>query len=161
MIARAERSHPELRVDNPDSAEALCACLMKTAGELIDLLDQETAVLRRGGMTELAGLQMRKAALNATLMRDVARFRGDLVYLRAAVPGRLAELKSRFQSFERTLETNQAALAAMRSISDSLLKAIAAKSASAQAGPEVYGKNAAAACAQPRRPTAISIDRSL
>lgn len=161
MIAQAERNQPEQHIDSLDAAEALCACLMKTVGDLIDLLDQETAVLRRGGMTELTALQMRKAALNATLMRDVARFRGDLVYLREAAPGRLADLKIRFQSFERTLETNQAALAAMRSISDSLLKAIAAKTASAQAGPEVYGKNAATACAQPRRPTAISVDRSL
>lgn len=161
MIAPAEPDRPEQRVENEDAAEALCSRLMKTTAELIDLLDQETALLRRGGISELAALHMRKAALNATLMRDIARFRGDLVYLRATAPGRLAELKSRFQSFERTLETNQAALAAMRSISDSLLKAIAAKSASAQAGPEVYGKNAAAASTQPRRPTAISIDRTL
>lgn len=151
----------EERIDSNVAADALCAALMKTTSDLMALLDRETVVLRAGKIDELASLQLRKAALNAILMRDIAQFRGSVVFMREAVPSRLAALKEHFQLFQQTLDTNQAALSAMRAVSDALLKAIAAQAGAAQSGPETYGKNASTLTMPPRRPSAISVDRSL
>lgn len=161
MSAHAELLRSDERVDTTVAADTLCAALMQTTTDLMALLDRETQVLHSGKMDQLSSLQLRKAALNAMLMRDIAQFRGNVVFMREAVPVRLAALKEHFQLFQRTLDTNQAILSAMRAVSDALLKAIASRASAADAGPETYGKNASALNPQPRRPSAISVNRSL
>lgn len=149
------------RTETPEEAEALCDRLMEHTGDLIALLERETALLRQGRPQEITTLNARKTALSAALTHDLSRFRQDSEYIRTAAPHRIDAVREQHLHLQKSLETNQEALSAMKAVSESLLHTIAAKVGEQRAGPSTYGKNAALSGAEPTAPAAISFDRNL
>ncbi|RMF05550.1 MAG: hypothetical protein D6773_05115, partial [Alphaproteobacteria bacterium] len=73
----------ETAARTPEQAEQLCARLMENTGEMVALLDRETALLRNGKPHEITALQARKTALSTALTRDMNTFRQNSGYIRA------------------------------------------------------------------------------
>lgn len=151
----------ETRADSAEAAAALCDRLLAHTGDLIAVLERETSLLRHGKPQEIAGLYARKTALSTALTHDISVFRRDLEFIRRAVPERIATLKEQHSHLEKSLTANHDALAAMKSVSESMLATIAAKVSETRSGPEVYGKDAGLAAGSPNAPAAISVDRTL
>jgi hypothetical protein len=149
------------RIDTPEAAERLCSRIAEAVSELVGLLDRETGLLRAGKPQDIVALHARKAALGNTLALDMDALRQDAEFVRMAVPGQIEALRAQQAAFERSLLANQEALAAMKAVSEALLRTIAGKAAERRAGPETYGKDAAIGVAPPLRPAAISVDRTL
>ncbi len=150
---------PETRT--ADAAQALCDRLMESTGDLVSLLERETALLRRGKPHEITALHARKSALGAILTRDMALFRRDAEFIRTAVPDRIGGIKEQHRQLQNSLTANQDALTAMKAISESMLHTIAAKLDEGKSGPEIYGKDAGMIGKPAGRTSAISFDESL
>lgn len=161
MIQNSEARRPGPRTETAEAAQSLCDRLMEHTGDLVALLDRETALLQRGKPHEIAALQARKSALNTALTQDLTAFRQDSAFIKMAVPDRIDTIREQHLQLQKSLNTNQDALAAMKAVSESLLHTIAAKVGERRAGPEVYGKNAGLISKPAGRPTAISFDESL
>ena len=147
--------------DTAEAAEALCDRLMDHTGDLMSLLDRETALLQRGKAHEITALQARKTALSSAMMRDMEVFRRDADFVRAAAPARVDAIRDQHQHLQRSLRINQDALVAMKAVTESLLHTIAAKAGEQRTGPEVYGKDAGLSGSAPVGPAAISVDTTL
>lgn len=144
-----------------EDADALCARLSGITLELLDVLERETDMLRRAKHQEIAALTARKTMLSTQLARDTQRLRDNIVFLRTNAPDRLEALRDQHRVFSRALDVNGQALAAMRSVSEQLLKTIARQADDGRAGPETYGSGAAYGAPRTARPAAISVNRAL
>jgi hypothetical protein len=153
-------AEPEALASRAD-ADALCARLSATTLDLLSLLERETEMLRRAQAQEIAGLVTHKTMLSTQLARDTQVLRDNLAFLRASAPEKLESLREEHRAFSRALDVNGQALAAMKSVSEQLLKAIARQAEEGRAGPDTYGKGAAYAASRAGRPAAISVNRSL
>lgn len=149
------------RIETAEAARLLCARLLETSADLVDVLDRETAVLKQGKPSETAAIHVRKAALNAMLTRDMAAFRRDAEFITMAAPDEISALKEQHGQLQKSINANQDALVAMKAVSESLLHTIAARASAKVSGPEVYGKGASVSAAAPARPAAISVNTVL
>jgi hypothetical protein len=149
------------RVGTAESAKELCERLLGTSTELLDLLERETAMLKQGKQRDIGSLQVRKAALNATLTRDMAVFRRDTDFIAMAAPEEISALKAQHAQLQKSINSNQDALVAMKAVSESLLHTIASKANARVSGPETYGQDADVSAADPARPAAISVNTVL
>jgi len=130
----------ELAANTPaDRAEGL----IRLTARLTELLDQETACFEARKPHEAVGLQAEKTRL-ATIYRTETRLAGQdparLSGLADALKTRLRENTARF---EAALARNGAAVDALKSLTEGLVKALAdeaARQAQSKAG---YGPNAA------------------
>lgn len=149
------------RTETAEAAQALCDRLMEHTGDLVTLLERETGLLQRGKPHEITALQARKSALSKALTQDLAAFRQDSVFIKTAAPERIETIREQHKQLQKSLHTNQDALAAMKAISESLLNTIAAKVGERRAGPEVYGRDASFIGKTALEPAAISFDETL
>jgi hypothetical protein len=149
------------RVETSEDAQALCARLLETTAELVDLLDRETAMLKQGKPREIGSLHVRKSALNAMLTRDMTVFRRDADFIIMAAPEEISAIKTQHTQLQKSINANQDALVAMKAVSESLLHTIATKASARTSGPETYGQNADASTSAPTRPAAISVNTVL
>jgi hypothetical protein len=158
---QAQASDAQNRIDTPQQAEELCARLLRTAAELISVLDRETGLLRKGDTNELSSLIARKTALSANMMKDMSAVNVHAAYISRVVPEQVAALKDQHVQFQRSLRINHDALGAVKAISENLLRTIAAAAGTAVGGPETYGRSATMRSDRPAAPAALSINRSL
>lgn len=152
---------PTPRIETPEAAEALCTRLVQTIADLVDVLDRETDLLKRNKTEAITAVHARKTALSAALMHDMEALKQDAAYIRMAVPGHVDAIEQQQQAFQRSLAANQDALAAMKAVSESLLRTVADRVGAKRAGPEVYRADAGLAGTSPGRPSAISVDTTL
>lgn len=149
------------RTATADEAKALCTRLLETSAELVDLLDRETAMLKQGKPNQISTVHVRKSALNALLTHDMLAFRRDAEFISMAAPEEIAAIKDRHGQLQKSINSNQDALIAMKAVSESLLHTISAKVSSTASGPETYGKGANVTVGAPARPAAISVNTVL
>jgi len=149
------------RISTSEEAQNLCTRLLETSAELVDLLDRETAMLKQGKPSQIGIVHVRKAALNALLTHDMLVFRRDAEFISMAAPEEIAAIKDRHGQLQKSINSNQDALIAMKAVSESLLHTIASKASSTVSGPETYGKGAGVSVGAPARPAAISINTVL
>lgn len=161
MSQDPRHDQPSPPTDTAGAAQALCDRLMEHTGEMISVLERETALLQRGKPHEITALQARKTALSTALTHDMSTFRRDSEFIKQAVPDRVDALKEQHLNLQKSLTANQDALTAMKAVSESLLQTVAARVAERSSGPEVYGKDASLSAAKPASATSISLDESL
>jgi hypothetical protein len=148
------------RIETPQQAQELCSRLLRTAAELISVLDRETSLLRKGDANELTSLIARKTALGSTMMKDMSAINAHAAYIGRVVPEQIEALKDQHAQFKRSLRINHEALGAVKAISETLMRTIAGAAGSAKAGPETYGHTAVMRSDRPAVPAALSINRS-
>ena len=142
-------------------ANALCEALLRTTNELIELLDEETRLLRKANTAELSSMSVRKDALSATLTHHMDKFKTHTQTLRSLVPGALKTLEAQRLEFQKSIESNHAALIAMQAVSERILQTVADKVSRQQSGPEVYTNGGQMTRAGVKRSAAINVDTAL
>ncbi|MDA7948880.1 MAG: hypothetical protein MPJ78_15565 [Hyphomicrobiaceae bacterium] len=153
---------PELpRIETTQAAQALCKRIHETTTDLIDLLDRETAMLKKGKPGEIESVHVRKAALNALITRDMSVFRRDAEFIKMAAPGEINAIKEQHAQFKKSLDANHDALVAMKAVSESLLHTIATRAKTHTAGPETYGQDADVSVGDATGRSAISVNTVL
>lgn len=154
--------HHEISLINSEQdAQLLCEKLMEITGELISVLDRETALLRKGNNADMAALHMRKQALSSHLAKKMELLKHNASYIKQATPDHIDALKGQQKHFQKSLLLNQDTLIAMKAVSEQLLKTISEKAAKKKNGPQTYGQSAHMSSPSAQQSTAISIDRNL
>ncbi len=130
----------ELAAATPaERAEALT----KLTGRLAELLDRETALFEARKPHEAAPFQKEKTRLASIYRAETQRAAADPSRLAGLDKGLKARLQDGTRRFERALERNGAAVEALKTLTEGLVKALAdeaARQAQAKAG---YGPGAA------------------
>ena len=123
-------------------AEAECAMLDRTMSSLLASIEEETALVRAGKLSEAGELQPRKADLMQTYIAMMNRTRENSVSLGNLAPAAVADLRRRHSEFQAVLKINLAVLSTAREVAEGLVRTVA-KSVGTVQPPKTYGRNGA------------------
>lgn len=144
-----------------EEAQILCHNLFTTTNELIALLDEETTLLKSAKTKEISPLSARKDALATTLSHHMNKFKLHADEVRQLAPSELQNLEDQRSQFQKSIESNQAALIAMQAVSERILQTVADKVSAKQGGPTVYSAGGQMTNAGVKRSAAINVDTVL
>ena len=144
-----------------EEAKTLCKGIFVTTNELISVLDEETNHLRKAQTGVIDQLSVRKDALTTTLSHYMEKFKTHATEMRQIAPAELKELEAQRSHFQKSIESNHAALVAMQAVSERILQTVSDKVSRKQGGPEVYTSGGQVTTSGVKRSAAINVDRAL
>lgn len=127
--------HP---VASPSDGEALIKHLLEVMDALLGTVEEETALVRAGQLTQAAKLEPVKTELSGMYVADTARIRASQDYLNRVTPALAAELRERHDLFRAVLQMNLTVLATAHAVSESIMRGVSSELAR-KATPQAYG----------------------
>lgn len=127
-----------LRVTDRAGADALVGAVMTAMQSLEAVLAAESAHVRVGRLREGLAASETKAALAGAYLRGLEAAKANAVALARFAPTGVEALKAAHRRFTAAVETNQTVLATARTVSEGLIKSLAADLGRART-PTVYG----------------------
>jgi hypothetical protein len=129
---------PPRPIASAAEGEALIKHLLEIMDALLGTVEEETALVRAGNLTEAVKLEAVKTELSGMYVTDTARIRASQVYLNRATPGMAAELRKRHDLFRAVLQMNLTVLATAHAVSESIMRGVSSELAR-KATPQAYG----------------------
>ncbi|GJD43257.1 hypothetical protein AFCDBAGC_1108 [Methylobacterium cerastii] len=130
---------PSFRVADRAGADALVGAVMSTMQALEAVLAAETGHVRVGRLREGLAEAEAKAALAGAYLQGLEVAKANAVALARFAPAGVELLKGAHRRFTQAVEANQAVLGTARTVSEGLIKSLAADLGRASA-PSVYGQ---------------------
>ncbi|MEP3278095.1 MAG: flagellar protein FlgN [Stappiaceae bacterium] len=127
---------------SPEAVEDLLLRLDRSMEGLLEILEEETGLLRNGKLRLAGDLQPRKteAAEEYSQLMHVAK--ENLVAIGNLAPNLAQRVKDKHAMFRDVLRINLSALAIAREVSEDIVRTVA-KTVGAPQGPRTYGPGAA------------------
>ncbi|VAW11402.1 hypothetical protein MNBD_ALPHA09-706 [hydrothermal vent metagenome] len=153
---------PEMAgADNAATARALCRSLGATARALMEVIDNETAVLREGRPQAIEALQADKIELSARYLGEMARLKRYAETIAELGGNDVETLKALTQELGAKLLENRDALADVLSVSERLIRTATMSAIAARSGPSTYGCDGLVSQPPAQATAAISVNRAL
>ncbi len=131
--------NPAYRVADAAGADALVGAVMSTLQALEAVLAAETGHIRAGRLREGLADSETKATLAGAYLQGLEVAKANAVALARFAPVGVELLKGAHRRFAATVEANQAVLSTARTVSEGLIKSLAADLGRANT-PSVYGQ---------------------
>ena len=142
------------------SARDFCGDLAATVDSLIEVLNEETRLVRTARLNAAADVAERKNVVAERYMKAHGVMKTAGTDLSRLVPDEIAHLRGRHQALESAISLNLAVLATARTVSETLIRGVAEAVANRQIGDrqEIYGSDArTTTSAQPSRPISYNV----
>ena len=139
-------------------AEQLCISVEGRMDELVQLIEQETALVRSGKLFAAGELQARKAECARQFIAGMEAVKKIRPALERVAPTAIERLKRRHEEFKAVLQMNLAVLATAREVSENLIEDIAQ---GVGRGPAPRGYGAAGTMESSGHVSGLAVDRSL
>jgi hypothetical protein len=138
-------------------AQEVVGHLSDVMDALLNLVDQETELVRAGRLRDAATLEPTKSDLARLYITDTARLNISAPYLKQTAPGVLAALRQRHHNFHAMLQINLTVLATAHAVSEGVMRGLS-QEMTRQASPQTYGATGRASAPKPQmgRPLAVS-----
>jgi hypothetical protein len=164
MIAQQATSAPEAGphlVSTTAEARALVGHLGDVMDALLGLVEEETALVRAGRLSEVARLERTKADLANLYLADATRVKLSSPYLKQAIPDALDGLRRRHDTFHALLQINLTVLATAQAVSEGIMRGVSNELVR-KASPRTYGASGRQAAPGPRMPALpLAVSRML
>lgn len=147
-------------VADASEAELLIRHLMDVMDALLGTVEQETALVRSGKLTEAVKLEATKTELSRLYVADTARIKKSQAYLAKSVPETLAALRKRHDMFHALLQINLTVLATAHAVSESIMRGVSGELAR-KSMPHGYGASGKAATPTPANMQPLTLSRVL
>jgi len=157
--AREETPMPE--PDDREAALALCRSICTTARALMEVIDNETTVLREGRPQAIAALQADKIELSARYLGEMTRLKRHADTIRDLGTADVETLKALTQELGAKLLENRDALADVLSVSERLIRTATMSAIAARSGPSTYGCDGLVTQPPAQANAAISVNQAL
>jgi hypothetical protein len=143
-------------IGSPAEAKEFAAHFASTMDALVEVIEQETRLVRSGHAQATVSLEQRKSELSRAYLMQAARAKASRTYMREHAPGLLADLRERHERFRALLQINLTVLATAHAVSEGLVRGVSGELArkSAPQTYTAYGRNASAPTSVP--PMAVS-----
>jgi hypothetical protein len=145
---------------DPAEAQALISHLSDVMDALLDVVEEETKLVRLGKLTEVARLEPRKTNLARLYLVDTGRLTASQTYLAKALPGVLRVLRERHNTFRAMLQINLTVLATAHAVAEGIIRGVSAE-LNRSAAPQTYGATGRRNVPPPRNALPLSVSRSL
>lgn len=154
-----QQPHMRPTIANRADAVGLCNRLNDCISNMTEVLFAETNLLKEQNTASIEALQPDKIKHTQAYLIDFNLFKEHAAMVGAQAPVEVNNVRKVLQSFNTALEQNLHALAAAKSVSESVVNVIAEAARDAQAGPTCYGANACVGVEGNHRAAAIAVDR--
>lgn len=161
MTAQAASSHrtsgAEAKIVSQAEAQTMVAELHAAMDDLLELLAEETRLVKAGKLKDAAALAVRKEERAADYTRLMLVARDEVEILQRFDPVGTEKLRRRHELFRAEVQINLAVLATARDVAEDMMRAVAAEAGATEA-PSTYGRLGE----QSREPTlrGFAIDRN-
>lgn len=105
---------------------------------LLGLVEEETALMRKGRLRAALAIGARKAELAHSYFADAERLKANAAFLAAHAREPLGRLRARHETFRARLQLNLTVLATAHAVSEGLIRGVAGEVARRSA-PQTYG----------------------
>ena len=128
--------------------------------QLLRVLDEETALVRAGRLSEVGRLEAGKAELSQLYLRDAARVKASAAYLANELSEQFNALRTRHDTFHAVLQINLAVLATAHAVSEGIIRGVAGEF-TRKAAPQTYGVTGRASAPSTRVAQPMALSRTL
>ena len=159
-LATQAKDFPVLPVASAADGEALIKHLLEVMEALLGTIEEETALIRAGKLSEAAKLEAVKSDLSNMYIADTARIKASQVYLDRIRPAMAKDLRQRHDLFRAVLQMNLTVLATAHAVSESIMRGVSAELAR-KATPQAYGASGYATTPTPGAMQPLTLSRVL
>lgn len=148
------------KISSPAEATLVAAHLNEVMDALLKIVEEETALVREGRLSEVSRLEPAKSALARDYIADTARLEASQQYLAQTLPNALETLRKRHDQFRALLQINLTVLATVHAVSEGIMRGVnwEMQRRNLSHGYTAAGQRAAP---DPRHGMPLSISRSL
>ena len=158
-IAQATKSATR-QIANAAEAASVTAHLTEVMDALLNVVEQETALVREGHLKEVDRLESTKSRLAQLYIADVMQLRASASYLEANEKKLLSDLKQRHTSFHARLQVNLTVLATAHAVAEGIIRGVSAE-ITQKTRPQVYGATGRQVGARGPHAAPMAVVRSL
>jgi hypothetical protein len=141
-------------------AQHVIAGLERIMDSLLATVEEETALVRDGRISDVARLEPAKAELAGRYVAETERLKASKDFVQHTLPDALAALRRRHDSFHALLQINLTVLATAHAVSEGIVRGVSDEINRAQV-PQTYGASGRASAAKPKNLQPMAICRSL
>jgi hypothetical protein len=158
----AAKTSPTAAVPVKSTAEAteLARHFGEVLDKLLDIVQQETELVRAGRLGAGAALAGAKAALTHLYVSDMLRLRASQAMFAQIAPGTIEALRRRHDEFRALLQMNLTVLATAHAVSESIVRGVSGELAR-KAAPQTYGSSGRSNTPPPRASQPLAVSRTL
>ena len=127
---------------------------------LLQVVEQETELVRNGRIVDVTRLEPKKAELAGQYYAATQRLKANTKFLSATMPDKLAELRHRHDVFRPLLQINLTVLATAHAVSEGIVRGVAGE-LTRKAAPQTYGVSGRAIAPAPNAARPVAISRTL
>jgi hypothetical protein len=159
-LAKPTKEISAAPVASAADGETLIKHLLEVMEALLGTVEEETALIRAGKLTEAAKLEPAKSELSRMYLADTARIKASQVYLDRVRPAMAKELRQRHDLFRAVLQMNLTVLATAHAVSESIMRGVSSELAR-KATPQAYGASGYATTPTPGAMQPLTLSRVL
>jgi flagellar biosynthesis/type III secretory pathway chaperone len=136
----------------------LIARLAEAMTSLLNVLEEETQLVRAGRISEVARIEPQKSELARRYVADAGAIRANALYLARETPREFDDLRRRHEQFRAVLQINLAVLATAHAVSEGIIRGAAGELAR-KAVPQTYGAGGRTAGPGPNGCPPVAVSR--
>lgn len=141
-------------------AERVIDDLSKIMDALLVTVEEETALVRAGHLSEATKLEGIKSELAGRYLADTERLKASRKYLERSLPEAIDALRTRHDKFNALLQINLAVLATAHAVSEGIIRGVSDELARKRA-PQTYGASGRANAPGPKALQPLAVCRTL
>lgn len=141
-------------------AELVIVNLGRVMDSLIETVEQETALVRAGKLSEAEALASVKSELSGHYLTATERIKASQPFLSHNLPKVLADLRRRHDIFHAVLQMNLTVLATAHAVSEGIVRGVSDEINRTQV-PATYGATGRANVARPKNRQPMAVNRAL
>jgi len=115
---------PIVPASTPAEAQRLADGLMSIMASLLDIVEQETELVRAGKVREAMAMETRKGEISRDYMRAVSEVKHSTAYFKRSTPDLLATLHRHHDTFRAMLQVNLTVLATAHAVSEGIIRGV-------------------------------------
>jgi hypothetical protein len=146
-------------ITSAGEAELVIADLGRIMDALLAAVEQETALVRAGKLSEAERLSAAKSELAGNYLATTERIKASRPFLSRSLPEQLAELRRRHDSFHAVLQINLTVLATAHAVSEGIVRGVSDEINRTQV-PQTYGASGRPTVTRPKNRQPIAVSRS-
>ncbi|MGP0092271.1 MAG: hypothetical protein ACLPKB_20275 [Xanthobacteraceae bacterium] len=124
------------------------------------LVEQETALVRAGRLSQAARLQARKSELAGLYLTAAVRLKANTNFLVETRPQEYRALRERHETLRAVLQKNLIVLATTHAVAEGIMRRLAGD-LTRKAAPQTYGASGRSNCPNPRMARPLAVSRTL
>ena len=159
-VANVQSAGTPAPVTTTADANKLAAHYIEVMDALVDVIQQETELVRAGRLSDATALESTKTQLARLYIADTLRLRANQAQLANMSPQVMPDVLHHHHNFRALLQINLTVLATAHAVSEGIVRGVSGE-LTRKSAPQTYGAGGRANAPDPRAATPLAVSRVL